>query len=435
MSEIKFRHVPSGWKTHEFGQVASRVVRKNLVGNKNVLTISAKHGLVSQAEYFQRRVASSDASSYFLLERGDFAYNKSYSEGYPAGVIRRLDRYDSGIVSPLYICFRPGGGVDSNFLTHYFESGLLNDEILWVAKEGVRNHGLLNVKVGDFFSLPLHLPPIGEQRRIAEVLDTLDRSVSSIQASVAKHGQVRLAHVRELMADGLHILRSVEASELGSLGTDDQGSWYLTPLGGALIGIEAGNSPSVEDTPAGPGEWGVLKVSAIGRSGFRPEENKVAYDRSLHIEALCVRPGDLLITRANTAELVGMTCIVGETPHGLMLCDKTLRLHVNDAFASTEYIHLVLALAEIRRQIEIAATGTSGSMKNISQASIRRLMIPWSGRPKMDHVVHVDAGYAAQVDALARQARRLTQLKQGLMEDLLTGRVRVSEAEAVLEDL
>ncbi|MEV0974983.1 restriction endonuclease subunit S [Microtetraspora glauca] len=281
----------------------------------------------------------------------------------------------------------------------------------------------------------INLPTANEQRRIAEILDTLDQAISSLRLSANKYAQIRLAHVRDLMAEGLRVLQSFEASELGSLESRGRGPWVLAPLGRALIKIEAGNSPSVEDTPAGPGEWGVLKVSAIGRNGFRPEENKVARDRSLQIKELCVRSGDLLITRANTAELVGMACIVDETPPGLMLCDKTLRLRVDDDFSSREYVHLILAIAEVRRQIEIAATGTSGSMKNISQASIRRLMIPWSDRERMDHVVRIDAGYAAQVNALMRKARHLTLLKQGLMEDLLTGRVRVAEAETVLENL
>jgi len=211
--------------------------------------------------------------------------------------------------------------------------------------------------------------------------------------------------------------------------------WTVAPLASTLNAIEAGNSPKVEDTPAGPGEWGVLKVSAIGRHGFRPEENKVAHDKSLHVKNLCIRPGDLLISRANTSELVGMTCVVRETPPGLMLCDKTLRLHVNPARTSAEYVHLALSLTEIRRQIETAATGTSGSMKNISQAAIRRLVIPWTDRELMDQVVRDDAAYATQIEALMRQEKRLNRLKSGLMEDLLTGRVRVSEAEAVLESL
>ncbi|WP_433362497.1 restriction endonuclease subunit S [Streptosporangium sp. CA-115845] len=295
--------------------------------------------------------------------------------------------------------------------------------------------GIINLRYADYLNSKIFTPSLAEQRRIAEILDSFDLAIFHLRSPSTKFTQLRTAHIRKLMDDGLSILRSVEASELSCVERKMHGRWTVAPLASTLDAIEAGNSPNVEDSPAGPGEWGVLKVSAIGRHGFRPEENKVAHDKSLHVKNLCVHPGDLLISRANTSELVGLTCVVRETPPGLMLCDKTLRLHVNPTRTSAEYVHLALSLTEIRRQIETAATGTSGSMKNISQAAIRRLMIPWADRELIDRVVRDDAAYVAQIEALMRQEQGLIRLKQGLMEDLLTGRVRVSEAEAVVESL
>ena len=97
---------PSNWQSMKIGEFAQRVKRKN--SNSicdNVLTISANDGLISQKEYFNKIVASKDTSGYTLLENGEFAYNKSYSEGFPVGAARRLRKYSNGIVSPLYICF------------------------------------------------------------------------------------------------------------------------------------------------------------------------------------------------------------------------------------------------------------------------------------------------------------------------------------------
>src|SRR5690606_17078293 len=165
MHEFKraFAGQPSDWPRYELHQVAERVTTRNASRNNNVLTISAQHGLVSQSEFFNRRVASADLRNYYLIERGDFAYNKSYSSGYPFGVMRRLERYGVGVVSPLYICFRPDSErTDSNFLAHYFEAGILEEGLGLVAKEGIRNHGLLNVAVGDFFGLQIAVPPLPE---------------------------------------------------------------------------------------------------------------------------------------------------------------------------------------------------------------------------------------------------------------------------------
>ncbi len=164
----------SAWSYLDFDEVFERVSRKNSKGNDNVLTISGEHGLISQREFFNKSVASADLSGYTLLQRGEFAYNKSYSAGYPMGAIKPLIAYDAGVVSSLYMCFRLRAGVDANFdfFRHYFEIGLLNEGIGGIAQEGARNHGLLNVGLGDFFKLRLHVPDAEEQRAIATVINT-----------------------------------------------------------------------------------------------------------------------------------------------------------------------------------------------------------------------------------------------------------------------
>jgi type I restriction enzyme S subunit len=164
------------WKYADFDSIFERINRKNTVGNTNVLTISGERGLINQRDYFNKSVASANLSGYTLLARGDFAYNKSYSKGYPMGAIKPLTNYDAGVVSSLYLCFRLRSDVDacSDFFRHYFEAGLFNQEIDGIAQEGARNHGLLNVSVIDFFKLRLHLPSAPEQRHIAEVINVAE---------------------------------------------------------------------------------------------------------------------------------------------------------------------------------------------------------------------------------------------------------------------
>ena len=168
---------PAGsWQYVDFDEVFERVTRKNAICNDNVLTISGQHGLISQRDYFNKSVASANLTSYTLLGRGEFAYNKSYSAGYPMGAIKPLLAYDAGVVSSLYLCFRLRADVDADldFFRHYFEAGLLNEEISGIAQEGARNHGLLNVSVTDFFKLRLHIPPAPVQRKIAEVINVAE---------------------------------------------------------------------------------------------------------------------------------------------------------------------------------------------------------------------------------------------------------------------
>lgn len=165
---------------HRLGEICERVTRRNAISSDDVLTISAQAGLVNQRDYFNRSVAGADLSKYYLLKQGEFAYNRSTAKGYPYGAIKRLDRYETGVVSTLYLCFRLKSNVQvsSNYLVHYFEGGYLNSGLRAVAKEGARAHGLLNVTAEDFFDLDVFLPPLGEQERIANVLETCDSELA-----------------------------------------------------------------------------------------------------------------------------------------------------------------------------------------------------------------------------------------------------------------
>lgn len=189
------------WRYVEFDTVFERVTRKNRMENTNVLTISAEHGLISQRDYFSKSVASANLGGYTLLHRFDFAYNKSYSAGYPLGAIKPLLAYDAGVVSSLYLCFKLRDDVDANFdfFRHYFEAGLLNQEIEGIAQEGARNHGLLNVSVTEFFKLQLHIPSAPEQRRIAEVINVARAEEARLQVQVKALCQEKAALMSQLL--------------------------------------------------------------------------------------------------------------------------------------------------------------------------------------------------------------------------------------------
>ncbi len=111
-------------------------------------------------------------------------------------------------------------------------------------------------------------------------------------------------------------------------------------LGDLLLDIQAGKSPSCEERPATSDEWGVLKVSAVSWGAFKPEENKVLPQNFVVPPEYEVQTGDLLISRANTVELVGATVLVNGTRAKLMLSDKTLRLVTKDNLVSKSYLQL-----------------------------------------------------------------------------------------------
>lgn len=153
------------WEQRKLGEVAHRVIRKN-EGNQSdlPLTISAQHGLVDQRDYFNNQVASRDMSGYYLLENGEFAYNKSTSGDSPWGAIKRLTKYEKGCLSTLYICFGLDLG-DPDFLVTYYETNRWHGAVQMIAAEGARNHGLLNIAPDDFFETVLTLPCSTEEQK------------------------------------------------------------------------------------------------------------------------------------------------------------------------------------------------------------------------------------------------------------------------------
>ena len=171
------------WKLIKLSDICQRVQTKN-TGSKcrQVLTITAQYGLVNQEDFFNKTVASENLEGYYLLRKGDFAYNKSYSGDYAWGAVKRLDRYEQGVLSPLYICFRPDTvKVDADYLAHYFESKKWHKGIADIAGEGARNHGLLNISVIDFFNTIHRIPDLDEQKDIAQVLNLLSFKLSCEQ--------------------------------------------------------------------------------------------------------------------------------------------------------------------------------------------------------------------------------------------------------------
>ena len=177
------------WEQRKLSCIVDRVTRKNTNLESTLpLTISAQYGLVDQVTYFNNRVASQNISNYYLVKNGEFAYNKSSSDGYPFGTVKRLDLYDMGVLSTLYIVFAlKDQNVNSDFLACYYDTDNWYKQVSERAAEGARNHGLLNISADDFLDTDLMIPPdIQEQALIGEYLKKLDDIITLHQCKYDK---------------------------------------------------------------------------------------------------------------------------------------------------------------------------------------------------------------------------------------------------------
>ena len=178
----------SDWIAFKLSDFATRITRKNNGATDIPLTISAQYGLIDQRDFFSKVVASSDMSGYYLLRRGEYTYNRSTSNDYPFGSIKRLELYNEGAVSTLYLCFAIKEDVVlSNFAKWYFESSQWHRGVNEICAEGARNHGLLNVPTDGFFDTVHILPSdIEEQAQIAAFLSRVHDKLAKAQEELDK---------------------------------------------------------------------------------------------------------------------------------------------------------------------------------------------------------------------------------------------------------
>ena len=246
------------------------------------------------------------------------------------------------------------------------------------------------------------VPPLDEQRRIAEILDAIDETIQATERVIAK-----LTTTRAGLVD-----RFLDFEERAS-----------TRLGAVLERIDGGWSPVCAETPPSGAQWGVLKVSSVTRESFKPRESKTLPSALPPRVELVVRAGDVITARANgVADLVGRTAFV-ESCDGLnlLLSDKTLRL-VPKAELSGRYLTYCMQHEIVRSQIRGMVSGSTGQ-GNITQAEIRSLRIPL---PEFADQLCIEAAISAQdrmIYTEKRHIEHLARVRTGLAADLLSGRV------------
>ena len=200
--EIRFAGFTDAWEQRKLVDLFDRVTRKNRNNESKLpLTISAMDGLVDQIVYFNNRVASKNISGYYLVYNGEFAYNKSTSDGYPWGAIKRLDLYEKGVLSTLYIVFsiKDSVGVDSDFMTTLFETDTWHNGVREHAAEGARNHGLLNISADDFFDVSVTVPKQEkEQEAIGVYFKHLDHLITLHQRKLEKLKNIKKSCLKKM---------------------------------------------------------------------------------------------------------------------------------------------------------------------------------------------------------------------------------------------
>ncbi|WP_181992055.1 restriction endonuclease subunit S [Bifidobacterium longum] len=397
------------WEKKTLGDIVERVTRKNRDNQTDVpLTISSLDGLVDQRDYFKKTVASKDMSGYFLLQNGEFAYNKSYSVGFDYGSIKRLDKCPCGALSTLYICFglKPNVDIDSDYLTHYFDSQKWNSEVAAICAEGARNHGLLNVSTSDFFDINIMSPSLPEQRKIADLLSAVDAVIAAQQTEVDAWEQRKKGVMQKLFSQEVRF-RADDGSDFPdweekTLG--EEGQFYGGLSGKGKDDFDCGNGRFVtymnvyKNTFASRDAMGRVKV------GDAEKQNKVRY-------------GDILFTQSSeTVDEVGLSSVYlyNDEPYLNSFC-MGYRFNNLDNVCP-EFIGYCMRSNEIRKSIMLMGQGISRINLGAKRLATVKYKIPSLSEQRkiadclasMDEVIQKSKGELA----------KWQELKKGLLQQM-----------------
>lgn len=277
--EIRFNGFEGEWVTTTLGDIAVRVVSKNEDNSITLpLTISAQYGLISQTEFFNSRIAAKDVRGYYVIKKGEFAYNRSTSDFSPFGAVKRLDGYEAGVLSTLYIVFRLSSEqIQSNYLVNYFSTSNWYQHITESAAEGARNHGLLNITAEDFFKTPIKAPiRTEEQEKIASFLTTLDKLIAKLEAKLDKLRKLKQALLEKMFANVNG--GGYETPEIRFKGYTDK--WQVNYVASIFETYYDKNHPNLPVLSASQ-EFGMVIRDNVGFQVQHNKENEVGYKRVL----------------------------------------------------------------------------------------------------------------------------------------------------------
>lgn len=346
-----------------------------------------------------------------------------------AGAIGVSD--SDGKSTPVYsVCTPKNSYVNACYYARLMRHMALSGYIQSLSK-GIRERST-EFRWNEASNVDVAVPRIEEQNAIVAFLD---RETTKIDALIAEQQRLmgllkekRQAVIADAVTRGLNPKARMKDSGLEWLGYVPE-QWQVTKLKHLYSKIEQGWSPQCESVPAEfDQEWGVLKVGCVNGGKFDPAENKRLPEELEPIPSLGVRKDDLLISRANSRELVGSAAVVERDYPTLMLCDKLYRI-LFDARTCPQFVSYYLGSGPIREQIELEATGASDSMLNIAQSTILDLSLALPRFDEQKNIVAFLSDELAKLDSLLTEAQTAINLLQerrtALISAAVTGQIDV----------
>ena len=371
---LRFKGFTDPWEQRKLGDAFERVVRKNTNNESRLpLTISAQDGLVDQITYFNNRVASRDVSNYYLVYNGEFAYNKSTSDGYPFGAVKRLDWYEKGVLSTLYIVFalKHPEKDDSDFMTVFYDTDRWHRGVAERAAEGARNHGLLNISADDFFDIDTTMPEDKvEQEKIGRLLKKLDTLITLHQRKYEK-----LVNIKKSMLDKMFPKNGASVPEIRFKGFTDP--WEQRKLGdiseiktgpfGSTLHADDYVSDGIPIITTEHFKTGSLPIDKCGL----PQVSENDFSR---LSAYILNAGDIVFSRVGSVDINALITPFQST---WLFSGRVLRVRPQNK-NSSQFLHTLLETEDVKNDIRTRAVGQTMPSINTEILKTTPLRLPES---------------------------------------------------------
>jgi len=395
--KLRFNGFDNEWESFKLTEISERITRKNKsLETDRPLTISAQYGLVDQIEFFNKIVASKSLKGYYLLKNGEFAYNKSYSNGYPFGAVKRLDKYENGAISTLYICFKVNDKMNSDLMKEYFETDKWYKEIYKIAVKGARNHGLLNIAVGDFFNTK-HILPTNrdEQEKIANFLIEINKKIDLLENKLLNYQNFKKYLMHQIFAQKLRFNFSDE--------------WKIVKLESLIKKGKAGGTPSSTNSDYYNGDIPFLSIRDMTEQGkYILKTEKTITEEGLNNSSAWIIPKNSLLYSIYAS--IGLVAInrsdisTSQAIYGIILKEGV----------SLEYMYYYLTYFKknIHKYIE---TGTQG---NLNAKLLKSFEILLPSLEEQEMIVNVLSIVDEKIENSKKEIEKINEFKKGLLQQM-----------------
>lgn len=397
-----------GWSLTTLNAIADPVTERAIQGDEdNVLSLSAEHGIVLQSEFFGKRVAGDNSERYLKIARNDFVYNDRTTKASTFGTIKRLSKHSSGIVSPIYKCFRFHPDENPVFWEWHFESGSHDSALRGLVNEGARA-GRFNISISQFLSTAAYRPEESEQQKIAECLSSVDE----LMAAQTRKVDALKTHKKGLMQQ-LFPREGETQPRLRFPEFQDAGEWDDAPMGTLLVsspdyGVNAAAVPFSEDLPK------YLRITDISEDGRYLPQKRVSVDIEVADENY-LDEGDIVLAR--TGASVGKSYQYRKEDGRLVFAGFLIRVKPHAKKVVSTYLANFLTTGQFWKWV--AVTSARSGQPGINSTEYSSLTIPL---PPSLHEQQRIAKCLSSLDALitaeTQKQEALNSHKKGLMQQL-----------------